>query len=353
MRHDIVMTNLLTYGHEMHLPDRPRVRPGLEVFDRAPGEVQIGLDPRHAMVASGLSPGVVKSLHRLDGSLRVTELLALAESERREQLRDLLTELTRLGLVIESWTDHSRVAGEVGLWSLRGRQQHRETFEQRAHSSVAVHGNGRLTIAIATLLAAAGVGRIHVDAAGTVAAQDTGTGYLDSDIGSSRRSAAVAAINRVNPATKAHQPSADRQPELVVLADAIVPAPEVVRLLMQEGVPHLLVRVRDGLGIVGPLVHPGRSSCLGCGDLHRKSLDSRWPKIAGQLAGRSQQADLGIIQAASAMAAGQILRVLCPADKPPPVWNTTIEIDAYEGTVEHRPWPPNPACGCGATPGRL
>jgi bacteriocin biosynthesis cyclodehydratase domain-containing protein len=346
------MTHQLTHGHEMYLPERPRLRPGLEIFDRSPGEVQIGLDPRHAMVASGLSPGVIKALRRLDGTLGVTDLLALAESERREQLRDLLTELTRLGLVVETWANHSRVAAEVGLWSLRGRLRHRETFEQRAHSSVVLHGNGRLTVAIATLLAAAGVGRIHVDAAGTVTEQDTGSGYLDSDIGRSRRAAAVAAIDRANPATKTHRPNGDRQPELVVLADAIVPAPEVVRLLMQEGVPHLPVRVRDGLGIVGPLVYPGRSSCLACADLHRKGLDPRWPKIAGQLAGRSQQAELGIIQATSAMAAGQVVRALCPADSPPPTWNTTIEIDTYDGTVEHRPWPANPACGCGATPGR-
>jgi bacteriocin biosynthesis cyclodehydratase domain-containing protein len=348
----LFMTHQLTHGPEMYLPERPRLRPGLEVFDRAPGEIQIGLDPRHAMVASGLSPGVIKALRGLDGSLRVTDLLALVDSEHREQLRDLLTELTRLGLVIETWANHSRVAGEVGLWSLRGRERHRETYEQRAHSSVVLHGNGRLTVAIATLLAAAGVGRIHVDAAGTVTERDTGSGYLDSDIGRPRRAAAVAAIERVNPSTKTHRPNGDRQPELVVLADAVVPAPEVVRLLMQEAVPHLLVRVRDGLGIVGPLVYPGRSSCLACADLHRKGLDPRWPKIAGQLAGRSQQAELGIVQATSAMAVGQILRALCPAENPPPTWNTTIEIDAYDGTVEHRPWPPNPACGCGAMPGR-
>lgn len=347
------MTNQMTGERQVHLPDRPRLRPGLEVFDRAPGEVQIGLDPRHAMVATGLAPEVVTAMHRLDGSLRAAELLAIAESEHGEQLRDLLTDLTRLGLVVETWASHSRAAGEVGLWSLRARARHRETVDQRAHSCVVLQGNGRLTIAIATLLAASGVGRVHVEANGVVTEQDTGSGYLDSDIGRPRRVAAAAAINRVNPATNTRKLSGAQQPELVVLADAIVPAPEVVRLLMQEGVPHLPVRVRDGLGIVGPLVYPGRSSCLGCADLHRKALDSRWPTVAGQLAGRSQHSDLGSVQSTSAMAAGQILRALCPPESPPPVWNTTIEIDTYEGTVEHRPWPPNPVCGCGAAPGRM
>ena len=31
----------------------------------------------------------------------------------------------------------------------------------------------------------------------------------------------------------------------------------------REGVPHLAVRVRDGTGLVGPLVIPGVTRCLG------------------------------------------------------------------------------------------
>lgn len=347
------MKNHVTTEQGVCLPERPRLRPGLELFDRAPGEIQIGLDPRHAMVASGLPSDLVAAMHRLDGVLRSKELLGLAKSEHREQLRDLLTELTRVGLVVEAWPGHSRVAGEVGLWSLRAGTRQRETFDQWAHSCVVLHGNGRLTIAIAALLAASGVGQVHVEANGTVTEQDTGSGYLDSDIGLPRQAAAAAAINRVNPATKTRKPSSDRQPELAVLADAIVPAPELVRLLMQEGVPHLPVRVRDGLGIVGPLVYPGRSSCLGCADLHRKALDPKWPTVAGQLAGRSQHADLGSVQVTASMAVGQALRALCPPRSRPPAWNSTIEIDVYEGRVDHRPWPPNPSCSCGALPGRL
>jgi bacteriocin biosynthesis cyclodehydratase domain-containing protein len=347
------MNNHVTGKQTVYLPERPRLRPGLELFDRAPGEVQIGLDPRHAMVASGLPSDLVAALHRLDGALRSKELIGLARSEHRERLRDLLTELTRLGLVVEAWPGHSRAVGEVGLWSLRAGTRHQETVDQWAHSCVVLYGNGRVTIAIAALLAALSVGQVHVEANGTITEQDTGSGYLDSDIGLPRYAAAAAAINRVNPATKTRKPSGDRQPELVVLADAVVPAPELVRQLMQEGVPHLQVRVRDGLGIVGPLVLPGRSSCLGCADLHRKALDARWPMVAGQLAGRSQQADLGSVQVTASMAVGQILRALCPPTSRPPAWNTTIEIDAYEGTVDHRPWPPNPACSCGALPGRL
>ncbi|HJQ48381.1 MAG TPA: TOMM precursor leader peptide-binding protein [Amycolatopsis sp.] len=335
------------------LPKRPRLRPGLEVFDRRPGEIQFGLDPRHAMVASGLPPDLTNVLHRLDGSLRTDELLAIAESEHTDQLCDILSDLTRLGLVEEAWTPagRGRAAAEVGLSSLRSRQPARDAYSRRAHTGVILYGSGRLTIAVATLLATSGVGRVQVEADGYITELDTGSGYVDADIGRQRRAAAADAVRRANPATrpKLHR---DQRPDLAVLADAIVPAPELVRLLVHERLPHLPVRVREGLGIVGPLVHPGRSTCMSCADLHRKAMDARWPTVAGQLAGRFQHADLGSVQATAALATAQVLRALCPGDSPPPVWNTTIEIDTYEGTIEHRAWPPNPACECGAGPRR-
>jgi hypothetical protein len=36
----------------------------------------------------------------------------------------------------------------------------------------------------------------------------------------------------------------------------------MVRDLHRQGVPHLAVRVRDGRGLVEPLVIPGVTSCL-------------------------------------------------------------------------------------------
>ena len=50
--------------------------------------------------------------------------------------------------------------------------------------------------------------------------------------------------------------------DLVVLADDLLADPRMVRDLHSRGVPHLAVRVRDGTGLVGPLVIPGVTSCL-------------------------------------------------------------------------------------------
>jgi hypothetical protein len=61
------------------------------------------------------------------------------------------------------------------------------------------------------------------------------------------------------------QPHATVSPataDLVVLSDYLVADPRMVRDLHGRGVPHLVVRVRDGTGLVGPLVIPGVTSCL-------------------------------------------------------------------------------------------
>jgi hypothetical protein len=50
--------------------------------------------------------------------------------------------------------------------------------------------------------------------------------------------------------------------DLVVLSDYLVADPRMVRDLHARGVPHLPVRVRDGTGLVGPLVIPGVTSSL-------------------------------------------------------------------------------------------
>jgi len=349
------MTNTVTPQHPVFLPERPWLRPGLEVFDRGPGEIQIGVDSRHAVVIPNLPPDVARALHRLDGSLRLEGLLALAEGEHVEVLRDLLTQMTQAGLVEEAWppSAYTRPAHEAGLWSLSARQSLGETVARRRHSAIVLYGSGRVTVAMAVQLAAAGVGQVHVVAEGKVGERDTGSGYRDADIGRPRAAAAADAIRRTNPATVPRRPRDGRTPELAVLADSVVPAPELVRQLMVERVPHLAVRIREGIGIVGPLVHPGRSSCLSCADLIRRSMDERWPTVAGQLAGRTQSADLVTVQATAALAAGQVLRMLGRADGVPPAWNMTLEVDPYETTIYHRPWPPNPNCHCGVRPDPL
>jgi hypothetical protein len=331
------------------LPAYPVLLPGLDVLERGNGEIQIGLDPAHAVVIAGLAAKVVEVVHGLDGK-RSTEDVLLAQSEHRDELRELMTELTAYGLVTEAGQPqrHPRPRTETGLWSLRARHHQTALTTRRKHTAVAVQGDGRLAVAVAVLLANAGIGHVDVRASGTVTEHDLGSGYTEAEVGMSRREGMAQVLRRTSPQTSTTRLYADRQPELVLLTDAVVPAPEVVSELVHEGISHLPVRVRDGVGIVGPLIVPGRSSCLRCADLHRTGLDAGWPRVASQLAGRVQRPDLGAVQACAALAAAQALRLLSPCEEAPPTWNATLEIDFFDGAVRHRDWPPHPGCGCGA-----
>ncbi|MFD9965174.1 TOMM precursor leader peptide-binding protein [Amycolatopsis sp. NPDC058986] len=332
------------------LPRYPVLLSGLDVLERGPDEIQIGLDPRHGVVITDLPDAVVGRLRRLDGQQSVDTIL-LAESEHREQLRTVLTQLTALGLVTEAEpASHSpRRGAETGLWSLRARHHQTALTERRRNSAMAVHGDGRLAVATAVLLANAGVGHIDVRMSGTVIEQDLGSGFTETELGKPRRTALADVVHRVDARTRTTRLTSIRGPELVLLTDAVVPAPEVVDELMTAGTPHLPVRVRDGTGIVGPLVVPGRSSCLHCADLHRTDLEPCWPRVASQLIRHDQHPDLGAVQATAALGVAQAMRLLSPSETAPPVWNATLEIDAFEGKVRRRVWVPHPRCGCGAS----
>ena len=143
--------------------------------------------------------------------------------------------------------------------------------------------------------------------------------------------------------------------DLVVLSDFLVADPRVVRELHDAAVPHLPVRVRDGAGLVGPLVIPGVTSCLGCADLHRSDRDAAWPAVAAQLRDTVGNADRATVLATAALALSQVDRVIRAvrvggdprqAPEPPPTLDTTLEFDVNTGSIAARRWSRHPRCSC-------
>lgn len=341
------------------LPTRPRIVAGLPVLRRRSGEIQIGLDPRHAAVVDGLSEAVVSTAQRLTGHRTSDELLDGLGPTDRTTMRELLRALVARGLLEDATSQREPVAprltGDVSAMAVRqavcAGQPATDHPGGRRELAVAVHGDGRLAVSIACLLAGAGVGWVHVAANGSVRPEDTGTGFLPEDVGRPRRAAARNAIRRVDDSVRTASFGAGRHPDLVLLTDAVVPAPEQVDVLTASAVPHLIVRVRDGTGVVGPLVVPGLTSCLRCADLQRCDLDECWPQIAAQLAGRSQLADLAGTQATAAFAAAQALDAVSwvrGGPDRPATGEASVEIDLRTADVRHRRWSAHPACACGA-----
>jgi hypothetical protein len=337
-----------------HLPTRPRIVAGLPVLRRRQGELQIGLDPRHATVVDNLTETVVRTTQRLTGQQTVDELLDDLEPADRTEMRALLEALHRRGLLEDATNVPPRLAGDISATKIHAIVTGQRTYNrptERNKLGIAVHGDGRLAVAIASLLAGAGVGWVHVSATGTVKPEDTGTGYRMDDVGTPRHVAARRAIRQVASAVRTTHFTTARGPDLVILTDALVPRPELLDELTTGAVPYLLVRIRDTVGIVGPLVVPGLTSCLRCADLHRAELDACWPHVATQLSGHAQLADLAGTHATAAFAVTQALDAtgwLRGGPERPVTCETTVELDLRSATARHRGWPAHSACSCGA-----
>ncbi|GAB16461.1 hypothetical protein GOEFS_001_00060 [Gordonia effusa NBRC 100432] len=150
--------------------------------------------------------------------------------------------------------------------------------------------------------------------------------------------------------------------QLAILTDYHSHDPAIVNILMRQRIPHLGVRLRDGVGIVGPLVLPGLSSCLRCADHHRATLDPQWPMIAAQLLGKPGYASAATIRATVALAHEQVEQIVAGlsesgsgsgsghpnAASPPDLIDHTLEFHANPVRLRRKRWPAHPSCTCGA-----
>lgn len=341
------------------LPEWLRLPPGRSVLWRSPDCVQLGLSDASALVIEGLSEPLATLLRGLDGAHRTSRLIAdaVASGAAVAEVRAVLGELVSAGLATPA-TDPSvavECAVDAEAWSLHSGQRCDEVIALRRAATVVVGGRTRLAPALAISLAVAGVGRVVVDTAGTVEAGDVGTGYRLADVGLPRSQAARDALQRAVPSVHTELPARCR-PDLVVLADALVPEPDVLLDLQARRVPHLAVHAHEGVAVVGPLVLPGRSSCLRCVQLRRTELDPMWPKLAAQLVSAVPFADVACTQVAAALGAEQVLAVLagpgCGAGVPA-TWGASLELDPLRGQLRKRHWHPHPRCGCGALTGAV
>jgi hypothetical protein len=346
---------------------RPQLKPALRRVWRDRSTLQLGLDPAHAVVISGLDPGSARLIETLDGTRDLTGVAqgALRLGLDRRQLDELLALLARAGVLEDGAGDMAELAALAGL-SRDERDRlgpdvaaaslvRRGTvgdgpLARRRRSVVQVVGAGRVGAAVVTLLASAGVGAVVVDDAGITAHADVGPAALAvEDVGVRRQEAAVRAARRIAPSVRSTLPSGRRHPDLAVIASGAGVDPAIADRLLRAGVPHLVTRVRETTGVVGPLVLPGRSSCQRCYELHRSDRDPAWPGIAAQLLSgprhRSAACDTVLATAVAAHTALQVLAFL-DGDPAPPAVDGTLEIAQADGSLRRRSWAPHPLCGC-------
>jgi bacteriocin biosynthesis cyclodehydratase domain-containing protein len=213
-----------------------------------------------------------------------------------------------------------------------------------------IYGGGRVGACVTTFLAASGVAWVSCQDAGTAEAADvTPAGPGAADVGTGRAAAVARAVHRVAPEVRTAN-DARRLPDLAVIAGR--PDPLLLAGLMRDRVPHLVVNADEAIGVVGPLVVPGRSACARCIDLSKAARDPAWPRILAQASSASglsatQACDTVLAAATAALAAAQALTLIDRAGEPATA-NGTLELVLPEWQWQRRAWPAHPACTCGA-----
>jgi hypothetical protein len=328
---------------------RPLVHPALLRAWRDPATVQIGLDPARAVVLDGLGRVDTVVLHSIDGvrdepALRDTAAQAGGDPATADRLVHLLR---TAGVLVDADRAAPDDPGDVltpdraSLGLLTGSADGgAAALDARRRVHVEVRGAGRVGATLARLLCAAGVGRVTVDDPIRAREADVSPGGLGThDVGRPR-----------GPALEAAMPGRDdpgHTPAIVVLAPTRGTGRDDAAVLVRAGVTHLLVRVVETTATVGPLVVPGRTSCLRCHDLHRTDRDPAWPRILAQVERDppgSAACDVTLAGVAGALAAQQALAHL--DGFVPATADGTVEIRLPDGMPRRRSWRPHPACGC-------
>jgi hypothetical protein len=329
---------------------RPLVHPALVRAWRDPATVQIGLDPARAVVLGGLGRADTAVLHSIDGvrddrALRETAAQAGGDPATADRLVHLLR---TAGVLVDADRAAPDDPGDTltpdraSLGLLNGSADAGASALRARHRiHVEVRGAGRVGATLARLLCSAGVGRVTVDDPVRTRAADVSPGGLGTqDVGRPRGLALEAAMS-------GHDDDPNHAPAIVVLAPTRGTGRDDAAVLVRAGVTHLLVRVVETSAVVGPLVVPGRTSCLRCHDLHRTDRDPAWPRILAQIERDppgSAACDVTLAALAGALAAQQALAHV--DGFVPTTADGTVEIRLPDGMPRRRSWRPHPACGC-------
>lgn len=330
---------------------RPRLNPALRRLWRDTRTLQLGHDPDRALVVDGVDAAVVRLLGSLDGTRTDAEIVADAASGGIDPLMagDVLAGLRRGDALLDGPTVASldQLAPDRAAAALLGAP----APNLRADATVVIYDAGRVGAPLAAVLAAAGVGAVSVVDDGTVdltTCAPGGTGVAD--LHRSRRAAAHDALRRVAPDVDTATPPPERSPDLVVFTAGRPIDPDLRAALHHGRVPHLVAGLRETTAIVGPLVVPGRASCLRCADLHRSERDPDWPLIATQLSVADRHhvppCDVALAVTTAGLAALQALAFLDGGA--PATVDGTLELAHPDWRIRRRSWPPHPDCDCRA-----
>ena len=291
---------------------RPLLRPGTHVLTRGDGQLQVGLDPRHALVLPD-SPAVRGALGGLDGT--ASRATARADDDTLDLLHDqglLVDERAVLPGLAVSHDPPLRHAAAALARRLGDRAPGAIRTRRASRVELACFGQpvaDRLRASLADLLGAAGV---------TLR-------------GEARRAAAT----------------------LGVLVGVGEPDRDLLDGWTRAGTPYTLLRLTEGRARLGPFVVPGRTACLRCGDAHHTDADPAWPLLVRQYAtasardradGAPEPVDPALAALAVAWTARDLVTFLDGGR--PSTWSATVTVEPDLAALETLAWHRHPECAC-------
>jgi len=324
------------------LPD-VMLNPAVRLLWRGDDVVQLELGTR-AVLVEGVDAATIRRLVAVGRPLPAP----MSSEPGEDSTRHSLTSLTEAGYLwprldpaganTEAGSDarlappQPRLAADLAALTVRHGQRGAELLNARKHCAVAIHGAGRVAAHVAALLAAAGVGRVHLAEAGDV------------------RLPANAAVHHAAPDADTIPLPLGERPDLVVLAVDEPIDGDRRDALHARDCAHLAVRLGADHGVVGPLVIPGLTSCLRCADLHRRDRDPAWSALAVQLTVARRHGGASDVAMATVVAGVTALQALAYLDgDEPAVIEGTLELHLPDWRIRRRSWPVHPECDCGRT----
>jgi hypothetical protein len=283
---------------------RPVLRPGSPLLRRDTTHLQLGTEPGHALVLDEAAP-LAALLSALDG-VRTADDPDLDGS--------LVEALHAAGVVVDSevWRAEAGLESEAAHLLARGldADETRRQIASRRQAEVRIVGDDPLAASVADLLEASGVGTISTGSAPTSRA------------------------------------------DLVIVAVEGEAARDLADECLRADVAHLVTATRDGCGVVGPLVLPGRTACLRCLDIERSVVDTAWPAIVAQLPRPLSPPAHPLVRAVSAVldAATSVITVRDAlaqlAGDTALTHNATLRIGPDLSKLRRHRWSLQPRCGC-------
>jgi hypothetical protein len=336
---------------------RPALKPGLIAVWRNRDTIQIGIDPRRAIALTGMR-GAAVLLGLLDGSRDLAQILAAAgdfgiSAEAADRVITLLAAggaLHDFPVTTYRAVPHglrSRLAPELATAALAHGDADggARILARRQGACVRVEGMSRVGLCIASFLTASGIGTV------ISTGRPPGMGARPGAPPPAGPSAPAGEPTPAGPprlAGMAGPAAIGRHPDLVILAD--IYRRELPEILRRGGVPHLAAAASEAIGVVGPLVLPGRTACLRCLDLTRAERDPAWPLILAQLTGGGADppaCDTVLAAAVATQAAAQALAFVDRPASASAVTDGTLELVLPDWQWRRRTWAQHDRCGCG------